>query len=56
MTLSAPAEHTRGARRDRRRDPPSRRVALIAGIFMVLTFISIPVIPVIAAPEAVAAR
>ena len=42
MTLSPPPEQTLRAPGDRLGDPPSRRVALIAGIFMVLTFISIP--------------
>jgi hypothetical protein len=42
MTLSAPPEQTLRAPFDRPGDPPSRRVARIAGIFMVITFISIP--------------
>jgi hypothetical protein len=42
MTLSSPPEHAPRAPFDRPRDPPSRRVARIAGIFMVITFISIP--------------
>jgi uncharacterized membrane protein YidH (DUF202 family) len=42
MTLSATHEQTLRAPLDRRGDPPSRRVARIAGIFMVITFISIP--------------
>ena len=45
MTLSAPPEQTLRAPRDRPGDPPSRRVARIAGIFMVVTFISIPALP-----------
>jgi hypothetical protein len=45
MTLSAPPEQTRREPLDRRGDPPSRRVARIAGIFMVITFISIPALP-----------
>ena len=45
MTLSAPPEQTLRVPRDRPGDPPSRRVALIAGIFMVVTFISIPALP-----------
>jgi hypothetical protein len=41
MTLSVPPEQTLRASVDRRGDPPSRRVARIAGIFMVvITFIS----------------
>jgi len=42
MTLSATQEQTLRAPLDRPGDPPSRRVARIAGIFMVITFISIP--------------
>ena len=42
MTLSAPPEHALRVPLDRPGDPPSRRVARIAGIFMVITFISIP--------------
>ena len=42
MTLSSPPEQALRARLDRPGDPPSRRVARIAGIFMVITFISIP--------------
>ena len=45
MTLSATQEQTLRAPLDRRGDPPSRRVARIAGIFMVITFISIPALP-----------
>ena len=45
MTLSAPPEQTLRAPLDRPGDPPSRRVARIAGIFMVITFISIPALP-----------
>jgi uncharacterized protein DUF4386 len=42
MTVSAPPEQTLRAPFDRPGDPPSRRVARIAGIFMVITFVSIP--------------
>src|SRR4051812_42877029 len=45
MTLSAPPEQTLREPLDRPGDPPSRRVARIAGIFMVVTFISIPALP-----------
>ena len=45
MTLSAPPEQPVPALFDRPGDPPSRRVARIAGIFMVITFISIPALP-----------
>src|ERR1700759_1873307 len=45
MTLSAPSEQTLRASFDRPGDRPSRRVARIAGIFMVITFISIPALP-----------
>jgi hypothetical protein len=45
MTVSAPPEQALRAPLDRPGDPPSRRVARIAGIFMVLTFISIPALP-----------
>src|SRR6185436_10677265 len=45
MTLSAPPEQTLREPLDRPGNPPSRRVALIAGIFMVITFISIPALP-----------
>jgi hypothetical protein len=45
MTLSAPPEQTLRAPLDRPGDPPSRRVARLAGIFFVLTFISIPALP-----------
>jgi hypothetical protein len=42
MTLSPPLEQAPDAVLDRPSDPPSRRTARIAGIFMVITFISIP--------------
>src|ERR1700747_135920 len=42
MTLSSPPEQALRAPIGRPGDPPSRRVARIAGIFMVITFISIP--------------
>ena len=45
MMLSAPPEQTLRAPPHRPGDPPSRRVARIAGIFMVITFISIPALP-----------
>ena len=45
MTLFARPEQTLRAPLDRPGDPPSRRVALIAGIFMVVTFIAIPALP-----------
>ena len=45
MTLSAPPEQALRAPFDRPGDQPSRRVARIAGIFMVITFISIPALP-----------
>ena len=45
MTLSAPPEHTLRAPSARPGEQPSRRVARIAGIFMVITFISIPALP-----------
>jgi hypothetical protein len=45
MTLSAPPEPTLRAPLARPEDAPSRRIARIAGIFMVLTFISIPALP-----------
>ncbi len=45
MTLSAPPEQALRATPGRAADPPSRRVARIAGIFMVITFISIPALP-----------
>jgi hypothetical protein len=45
MTTSAPPEQPLRALVDRPADPPSRRVARIAGIFMVITFISIPALP-----------
>src|SRR3954452_22314856 len=45
MTLSAPPEQTLPEPLDRPGPPPSRRIARIAGIFMVITFISIPALP-----------
>jgi hypothetical protein len=45
MTISAPPEQTLRTPLGRPGDPPSRRVARIAGIFMVITFISIPALP-----------
>jgi hypothetical protein len=45
MMLSSPPEQTLLAPLDRPAEPPSRRVARIAGIFMVITFISIPALP-----------
>jgi uncharacterized protein DUF4386 len=45
MTLSAPSEQTLDEPVDRPGNPPSRRLALIAGIFMVITFVSIPALP-----------
>ncbi len=42
MTLPAPPVHALRASLDRPGNPPSRRIARIAGIFMVITFISIP--------------
>src|SRR4051812_9440284 len=45
MTLSAPPEQTLREPPARHGDPPSRRVARIAGILMVITFISIPALP-----------
>ena len=42
MTLSAPLEQTLREPPQRPGEPPSRRLARIAGSFMVLTFISIP--------------
>jgi hypothetical protein len=45
MTLFAPPEQTLRGPLDRPGDPPSRRLARIAGIFMVVTFISIPALP-----------
>jgi Domain of unknown function (DUF4386) len=45
MTSSAPPEQSLRGQVDRPGDPPSRRVARIAGIFMVITFISIPALP-----------
>jgi hypothetical protein len=62
MTLSAPPQRTLGEPVDRPGSPPSRRVALIAGVFVV-PFVSIPALPlggggdgrVLAAPQVVAA-
>ena len=45
MTLSAPPEQTLREPVGRSGEPPSRRIARIAGIFMVITFISIPALP-----------
>jgi Domain of unknown function (DUF4386) len=45
MTLFASPTPELPAAVDRPGDPPSRRVARIAGIFMVITFISIPALP-----------
>src|SRR4051812_38082557 len=45
MTLAAPPEQTLREPLDRPGDPPSRRIARIAGIFFVITFISIPALP-----------
>jgi len=45
MTLSPPLEQVAPAALDRPSDPPSRRTARVAGIFMVITFISIPALP-----------
>src|ERR1700749_4630572 len=45
MTLSAPPEQMLREPLDPPGDPPSRRVARVAGIFMVITFISIPALP-----------
>ena len=45
MTLSAPPEQALRAPLDRPGDPPSRRVARLAGILFVITFISIPALP-----------
>ena len=45
MTLHARPTRAPDAAVDRPADPPSRRVARIAGIFMVITFISIPALP-----------
>ncbi len=45
MTLAAPPEQMLREPLDRPANPPSRRVARIAGIFMVITFISIPALP-----------
>jgi hypothetical protein len=54
MTLSEPPEHTLRAPLQHPEQPPSRRPARMAGIFMVLTFISIPALLVLAAPVVVA--
>jgi hypothetical protein len=45
MTLSVPPEHMLRESLDHPAPPPSRRVARIAGIIMVITFISIPALP-----------
>ena len=45
MTLSAPPEQTLREPPRLPGQPPSRRLARIAGIFMVITFISIPALP-----------
>src|SRR4051812_35235238 len=45
MTLSAPPEQILREPLARPGEPPSRRLARIAGIFMVITFISIPALP-----------
>src|SRR6201986_259838 len=45
MTLSAPPEQMLREPLDPPGDPPSRRVARIAGIFMVITFLSNPALP-----------
>ena len=45
MSLSAPPEQTLREPLGRPGEPPSRRIARIAGIFMVITFISIPALP-----------
>ena len=45
MTPSAPPEPTPAPPRDRPGPPPSRRLARLAGIFFVITFISIPALP-----------
>ena len=45
MTLSAPSEQALRPPLDRAGAAPSRRVARIAGIFMVITFISIAALP-----------
>jgi hypothetical protein len=45
MTLSAPPEQKLREPLGRPLEPPSRRTARIAGIFMVITFISIPALP-----------
>ena len=44
MTLSAPPEETLREPLDRPVEPPWRRIARIAGIFMVISFISIPLV------------
>ncbi|WP_081690700.1 DUF4386 domain-containing protein [Conexibacter woesei] len=45
MTLSAPPEQLLREPSRLQAEPPSRRTARIAGIFMVITFISIPALP-----------
>jgi ABC-type transport system involved in cytochrome c biogenesis permease subunit len=45
MTTSAPPEQTLRAPLERSGNPPSRRLARIAGVFMVITFVSIPALP-----------
>src|SRR3954470_12056181 len=45
MTISAPPEQILREPLARPGEPPSRRLARIAGIFMVITFISIPALP-----------
>src|SRR5664279_4254799 len=45
VTLPAQPDHALRAPLDGPGDPPSRRIARIAGIFMVITFISIPALP-----------
>jgi hypothetical protein len=45
MTLSAPPDQALRAPLARPGDPPSRRIARLAGIFLVITFISIPALP-----------
>jgi hypothetical protein len=45
MTLAAPPEQTLRAPSDRPGDLPSRRLARLAGVFLVITFVSIPALP-----------
>ena len=45
IALFAPSEQALRAPFDRHGDPPSRRVARIAGVFVVITFSSIPALP-----------